>query len=112
MSWNSNGQNRKKNVEEIKKFEFFNKEIAVAFWGYFVILLLLIGVLVYSFISFADLSNKVKSENIDANTSGCVENTAIINNYNFTVNQIISRNTHQELSIKELQYSMKRKYAF
>jgi hypothetical protein len=105
---------KEKNIDEQRKFEFFNKEISVAFWAYLIVIIILGCVLVYSFTAFADFTNKVKNtENVDENASiVCVSNTTIINNYNFTVNQIISGNQHQELSIKELQYLMNRKHEY
>jgi predicted PurR-regulated permease PerM len=102
---------REKNENEQKKFEYFNKRIAVPFWGYLIVIILFAFILAYSFIVFADITNKVKNiENVDGNASvACINNITIINNYNLTVNQITTGNQHQEISIKDLQYLMNRR---
>lgn len=101
---------KKKNENEQKKFEYFNNKIRVLFWGYFIVIILLAVVLLYSVIVFADITNQIKNNaNIDENASfACLNTTTIINNYNLTVNQITNKNRNQELSIKELQYLMNR----
>jgi len=98
---------KKNRRDDFEKFEYLNQRIAVLFWGYALVILLLIAVLLYSFVTFADITNKVKNtENFNDNTAvTCFNNTTVINNYNnFTINEISIKNDHKELSIKELQY--------
>ncbi len=106
MEWAKKNSHR----EDLEKYEFLNKKIAVPFWGYAIVILLFTAVLLYSFTMFADIANKVKNnDNFNENALAiCSNNSTIINNYNITVNEITIKDDHKEISIKELQYLVNR----
>ncbi len=99
-----------KNENAQNKYKYFINKIALPFWGYFIVIILFSGVLLYSFSVFADTTNQIKNTaTIEENASCSCPNATIINNYNLTVNQITADNQHRELSIKELKYFMNTK---